>query len=137
MPIREETAGEYEVALRLYCETAYMDRTAGFHNLARDQLLRAKELVDGCPGLDLSRLYFKNNRDRDFVCGPVPPVLSRGGVAAEAAVHCVAQGVVEVPVVQERAGAGPYIVERPFGRGAFRHGFFGAGRSLELLVGIG
>ena len=75
---KEETAGEYEVALRLYCETAYMDRTAGFHNLARDQLLRAKELVDGCPGLDLSRLYFKNNRDRDFVCGPVPPVLSRG-----------------------------------------------------------
>ena len=75
---KEEVAGEYEIALRLYCETAYMDRTAGFHNLAGDQLILAKAVVDGCPDLDLSRLYFKNPRDRDFVCGPVPPVLSRG-----------------------------------------------------------
>ena len=74
----EEMAGESEVAFRLYCETAYMDRSAGFHNLAREQIVRAKAVVEGCPRLNLTRLYFKNPRDRDFVCGPVPPVLSHG-----------------------------------------------------------
>ena len=73
----EEERGDHETALALYCEVAHMDRTGEFHNLARDQLVRAKAVVDACPGLDLSRLYFKNARDRDRVCGAVPPVLSR------------------------------------------------------------
>ena len=28
-------------------------------------------------GLDISRLYFKNGRDGEYVCGPLPPVPSR------------------------------------------------------------
>ena len=54
-----------------------MDRTGGFHNLAREQLEHARRIAEGLSGLELSRLYFKNARDRNFVCGAVPRVLSR------------------------------------------------------------
>ena len=73
----EEDGGNYTTALRLYCDTAYADRTGGFHHLAREQLDHARRLVGDIYGLDLGHLLFKNNRDRDFVCGEVPPVLSR------------------------------------------------------------
>ena len=73
----EEDGGDLAMALRLYCDTAYADRTGGFHHLAREQLGHARRLVGDNYGLDLNHLLFKNNRDRDFVCGQVPPVLSR------------------------------------------------------------
>ena len=76
----EEMAGHLQTALRLYCDTAYTDRTAGFHHLAREQLDHARRLVGDIYGLDLGHLLFKNNRDRDFVCGEVPPVLSRANL---------------------------------------------------------
>ena len=73
----EEDGGDLAMALRLYCDTAYADRTGGFHHLAREQLGHAKRLVGDHPDLDLGYLLFKNDRDRDYVCGEVPPVLSR------------------------------------------------------------
>ena len=73
----EEDGGDLAMALRLYCDTAYADRTGGFHHLAREQLEHAKRLVGANPDLGLGHLLFKNDRDRDFVCGEVPPVLSR------------------------------------------------------------
>ena len=70
-------AGDRDAALALHCEVAYMDRTGGFHNLAREQLEHARRIAEGLSGLELGRLYFKNARDRNFVCGAVPRVLSR------------------------------------------------------------
>ena len=69
--------GDYLAALRFYCDTAYIDRTGGFHKLAREQLDHAKRIITAYPDLDKTHLYFKNNKDRDYICGPVQPYLSR------------------------------------------------------------
>ena len=73
----EESQGNWMTALRLYCDTAYRDRTGAFHNLAREQLEHARRVFSDHPELQVGRLYFKNRRDREYVCGPVPPLLSR------------------------------------------------------------
>ena len=75
-----EKRGYHQNALELYCGTAYIDRTGGFQKLARDQLTHAKRVLDNNPGLDLSSLHFKNNRDRADIYGPVLPLLSRAAL---------------------------------------------------------
>ena len=75
-----EKRGSHQDALELYCGTAYIDRTGGFQKLARDQLSHAKRVLDNNPGLDLSSLHFKNNRDRAYIYGPVLPLLSRAAL---------------------------------------------------------
>ena len=75
-----EKRGFHQDALELYCGTAYIDRTGGFQKLARDQLARAKRVLDNNPALDLSSLHFKNNRDRAYIYGPVLPLLSRAAL---------------------------------------------------------
>lgn len=67
-------------ALRFYCDTAYIDRTGGFHKLAREQLDHAKRILTEQPDLDRHYLIFKNNKDRDYVCGPVQRPLSRSAL---------------------------------------------------------
>ena len=75
-----EKQGYHQDALEFYCGTAYIDRTGGFQKLARDQLAHAKRVLDNNPGLDLSSLHFKNNRDRAYIYGPVLPLLSRAAL---------------------------------------------------------
>ena len=75
-----EEVGDYLTALRFYCDTAYTDRTGGFHKLAREQLDYAKRIITAHPDLDKTHLYFKNNRDRSYICGPSQPFLSRSGL---------------------------------------------------------
>ena len=75
-----EDEGDYLEALMLYCRVAYADRTGGFHRLAREQLERAKGLLAARPDLDTNSLLFRNSRDREFVCGPVPALLSRSSL---------------------------------------------------------
>ena len=72
-----EAEGDYQLALNCYCDTAYIDRTGGFHRLAREQLVEAKRIITAHPNLDTDRLYFKNRRDREFICGKPLPTLSR------------------------------------------------------------
>ena len=75
-----EAKGEYLTALRFYCDTAYIDRTGGFHKLAREELGHAKRIITAYPELDKTHLYFKNKRDRDYICGPVQALLSRAAL---------------------------------------------------------
>lgn len=91
-----EAEGDYLTALRFYCDTAYIDRTGGFHKLAREQLDHAKQIITTYPELDKTHLYFKNNKDRDYICGPVQTLLSRA--ALERRLRCV-----ELPI-----GWGPF-----------------------------
>lgn len=72
----EEAEGRHSAALRLYCEVAHSDRTGGFHRMAREQLERARRLLAAHPGLDRSSLCFRNGKDREYVCGPAPALLS-------------------------------------------------------------
>ncbi len=72
-----EQEGDYLTALRFYCDTAYIDRTGGFHKLAREQLDHAKRVLTAHPDLDRYFIGFKNDKDRDYVLGPVQPLLSR------------------------------------------------------------
>ena len=75
-----EEEGDLLTALRFYCDTAYVDRTGGFHKLAREQLDHAKRVLTAHPGLDRYFLGFKNDKDRDYVLGPVQPLLSRSSL---------------------------------------------------------
>ena len=72
-----EASGDYQSALYFYCDTAYEDRTGGFHRLAREQLADAKRIVTAHPDLDTTFLHFKNRRDREFICGKPQPTPSR------------------------------------------------------------
>ena len=72
-----EAEGDYQLALNYYCDTAYIDRTGGFHRLAREQLAEAKRIITAHPDLDTTFLHFKNRRDREFICGQPRPTLSR------------------------------------------------------------
>ncbi len=74
---RAEAEGDYQLALNCYCDTAYLDRTGGFHRLAREQLAEAKRIITARPDLDTERLYFKNKRDRELICGTPLPTFSR------------------------------------------------------------
>ena len=63
----KEFQGDYQGALDRYCETAYIDRTGGFHQAARAQLVRAKSVIEAHPELDRGNLRFENTRDQEFV----------------------------------------------------------------------
>ena len=72
-----EEKGDYQSALNFYCDTAYIDRTGGFHRLAREQLTEAKRIITAHPDIDTTFLHFKNRRDREFICGKAQPTPSR------------------------------------------------------------
>ena len=64
---QKESKGDYQGALECYCETAYIDRTGGFHQAAREQLVRAKNVIEAHCELDRGNLRFENSRDQEFV----------------------------------------------------------------------
>ena len=72
-----EREGDFQYALNLRCDTAYSDRTGGFHKLARVQIQEAKRLIEEHPDLEVDFLYFANEKDRGLVCGPSSPILTR------------------------------------------------------------
>ena len=59
--------GDYQAALELYCETASIDRTGGFHQSAWAQLAHAEGVICSYPGLEVRRLRFENGLDREYI----------------------------------------------------------------------
>ena len=62
-----ESRGDYQAALEYYCETAYIDRTGGYHKTAQDQLFRARAVIEAHSDLDVDTLRFENIGDREYV----------------------------------------------------------------------
>ena len=62
----KESKGDYQGALQCYCETAYIDRTGGFHQAAREQLALAKAVIEAHPELDTGTLRFENVQDEEY-----------------------------------------------------------------------
>ena len=62
-----ESRGDYQAALESYCETAYIDRIGGFHQSARESLVRARGVIEAHPSLDVDTLRFQNVGDHEYV----------------------------------------------------------------------
>ena len=62
-----ESRGDYQAALEHYCETAYIDRTGGFHKTAQEQLVQARAVVEAHSDLEVDTLRFENIGDREYV----------------------------------------------------------------------
>ena len=75
-PAREEE-GEYQTAFNFYCDTANIDREAGFDELAQEQLKEAKRLITNHPWLAVNYNYFATPEDRAYICGPGLPIMTR------------------------------------------------------------
>ena len=69
--------GDYQTALYQHCVVAFADRSGNFHRQARVQIQKAGDLVAAHPDLDLSACRFRNEQDREIVCGSVSVRLSR------------------------------------------------------------
>lgn len=77
-----EEQGEMLAALRHYADNAYVDRMAGFNELALDQLVQAKRVITMQPWLDVEMLYFHTREDRRYICGPGEPILDTRDIQA-------------------------------------------------------
>ena len=73
--VEAEANGDFQFALNLRCDVAYADRTGGFHKQARKQLQEGKRLITERPNLDVSFLYFANEKDARLICGSSCPYL--------------------------------------------------------------
>ena len=62
-----ESRGDYQAALEHYCETAYIDRSGGYHKTAQAQLVRARAVIETHSDLDVDNLRFENVVDQEFV----------------------------------------------------------------------
>ena len=78
----EEALGEPLNALRHYTDNAYVNRTAGFHELALDQLVQARRIITAQPWLDIEFLHFETEADRRYICGTGEPLLETGELQA-------------------------------------------------------
>ena len=72
-----EEEGDYQSAFYFYCDTANIDREAGFDELAQEQLENAKRLITSQPWLSVNYDYFATPEDRAYICGPGIPTMSR------------------------------------------------------------
>ena len=79
--IEAEEKGDFQFALNLRCDVAYADRTGGFHKQARKQLQEGMRLITEHPSLDVSFLYFANEKDARLICGPAAPSFSKRELA--------------------------------------------------------
>ncbi len=79
--VEAEDNGDFQFALNLRSDVAYADRTGGFHKQARKQLQEGKRLITEHPGLDVSFLYFANEKDARLICGPAAPSYSKRELA--------------------------------------------------------
>ena len=73
----EEKEGDYQTAFYFYCDTAQIDREAGFDELAQEQLEQAKRLIAAQPWLTVNYDYFATPEDREYICGPGLTTMSR------------------------------------------------------------
>ena len=73
---QQEQEGNTQLAFMFLCDTAYIDRQAGFHHHARRALEDARRLLDVQPWLDQTFLYFHNETDRRYICGQGARILS-------------------------------------------------------------
>ena len=67
---RKRDQGDWLHVLRFHCDTAVVDRSGGFHDLAREQLDEAKRVLREHPDLSRDYLRFWSAEDRDYVLGP-------------------------------------------------------------------
>ena len=72
-----EAEGDWQGALYWHCDTAYLDRTGGFHRQAREQIALAAQVASAHQGLDRSFCHFRNEKDRVAVCGQGAAKISR------------------------------------------------------------
>ena len=54
-----ESRGDYQAALEHYCETAYIDRSGGYHKTAQEQLVRARAVIETHSDLDVDNHTFR------------------------------------------------------------------------------
>ena len=73
----KEQQGNYQTAFNFYCDTANIDREAGFDKLAQEQLEQAKSLITNQPWLTVNYNYFATPEDRTYICGPGLPTMTR------------------------------------------------------------
>ena len=62
-----ESRGDYQAALEHYCETAYIDRTGGFHKTAQELLVRARAVIEAHSNMEVDKLRFENVGDQGYV----------------------------------------------------------------------
>ena len=79
--IEAESNGDFQWALNIRCDVAYTDRTGGFHKQSRKQLQEGKRLIDEHPELDVSFLFFANEKDTRLICGPAAPSFNKRELA--------------------------------------------------------
>jgi hypothetical protein len=77
----KEDEGDYQSAFYFYCDTASIDRDAEFNELAQEQLDQAKRLITNQPWLTVNYDYFATPEDREYICGPGLPTMSREGMS--------------------------------------------------------
>ena len=75
LALKEEEQGNYQTAFNFYCDTANIDREAGFNELAQEQLDQAKGLITAQPWLTINYDYFATQEDRAYICGPGLPTM--------------------------------------------------------------
>ena len=74
---KEEENGDYQTAFYFYCDTANIDREAGFDELAQEQLEQAKRLITSQPWLIVNYDSFATPEDQAYICGPGLPTMPR------------------------------------------------------------
>lgn len=74
----EEANGDHQAALMFYCDTAAIDREAGFDELAQEQLDHARRLIRMQPWLSTAHVYTANEEDRKHVFGEGLPTVPEG-----------------------------------------------------------
>ena len=79
--IEAESNGDFQWALNIRCDVAYTDRTGAFHKQSRKQLQEGKRLIDEHLELDVSFLFFANEKDTRLICGPAGPSFKKRELA--------------------------------------------------------
>ena len=78
-----EKNGDHQSAFYFYCDTANIDRDAGFDELAQEQLEHAKRMITAQPWLAVNYDSFATQEDREYICGPGLPTMSYEEVVEE------------------------------------------------------
>ena len=65
----EERDGDHQTAFMFYCDTALIDREAGFDELAQEQLDNARRLLQSHPWLSINSVQLGTAEDRKYVFG--------------------------------------------------------------------
>ena len=121
----EEDAGNYQSAFYFYCDTANIDRDAGFDALAQEQLDHAKRLITNQPWLTVNYDYFATPEDRVYICGPGLPTMTREELHEKlqsAPTPDSWNNFVPTQWVEGAASADIYFENRPWGEAVLKQG---------------